>query len=131
MASTHKILVVEDEPLQAQIVALLCEQLGLQADWAPDACSAVTKAEAQPGAYAMVLVDYQLPDMDGLQLATQLRERIGSKVPMVGVTGWALPALASTLRSHGFTEVLSKPYGLEALQGLFQRHLDLDCGCCA
>lgn len=131
MASSRKILVVEDEPIQAQIVGLLCEQLGMASDWAPDAASALDKADAQPQAYAMVLVDYQLSNLDGWQLATQLRSRLGDEVPLVGVTGWALPALASTLRSQGYTEVLSKPYGLEALKGLLSRHAVLaGCGCC-
>lgn len=131
MATSRKILVIEDEPIQAQIVGLLCEQLGMASDWAPDAASALEKADRHPDAYAMVLVDYQLSNLDGWLLATRLRSRLGEAVPLVGVTGWALPALASTLRSQGYTEVLSKPYGLEALKGLLHRHaVSAGCGCC-
>ena len=102
-----RILVVEDDPEVRELLTLILSEDGHHADAVPDGPAALKMAAViRPD---LVLTDYNLPNgMDGLEVAVKLRATIGSKLPVVVLTGdvstQALSAIAAQSCRH-----LSKP----------------------
>ncbi|GBD41799.1 Signal transduction histidine-protein kinase BarA [bacterium HR39] len=104
------VLVVEDDPLGARLLAILLERLGHRVLHAADAADALAVLAAQP--VDAVLLDLQLPDVHGLELARRLRAhpdpRI-ARVPVVVVSGSDAPAERQRARAVGVVAFLAKP----------------------
>src|SRR5688500_16273792 len=79
-----RVLVVEDDQLQAQALSFILRQEGYEVDVAPDGASALTRARSAP-APDLVLVDVALPDLSGVEVARRIR--FASAVPIMLVTG--------------------------------------------
>jgi CheY-like chemotaxis protein len=78
-------------------------------------------AEAPP---ALILLDIQLPGMDGFEVLARLRARPATRaVPVVAVSANALPADIEAARRAGFDDYLTKPLQLPLLLGTVQRLL--------
>jgi two-component system sensor histidine kinase EvgS len=117
-----KVLVVEDNPTNQLLVQEQLARLGVNATVVATGEDAV--AELQPGhPYSMVLMDWQLPGIDGLEATRQAREAepAGTHVPIVAMTASAMPTDAQKARSAGMDDLLAKPVGLAALATSIQR----------
>lgn len=69
-----KILLAEDNELNAEIAMELLKSLGLQVDWAENGAAAVEKFSlSAPGEYAVIFMDMQMPVMDGVEAAKKIR----------------------------------------------------------
>ncbi len=90
--SAKKILIVEDNTTNGQILAHFTESLGLRPEVVGDSAQAL--ARLQSGAvYALVILDQQLPDMDGLKLAEEIRLLPrGAAVPIILLSSTRLPS---------------------------------------
>jgi len=108
-----RILVVDDEPSISQTISVVLKLDGPQIEIAPDAQNALAMFDASP--HDLVIVDYMLPGMNGLQLARALRARRPQQ-PILLVTG----NLELIGRSKGTLEhvnnVLEKPFGVQDLR---------------
>lgn len=107
--TARRILVAEDSPTTHEILKLLLSQRGHQVDIATDGEQAL---EALRGnRYDVALLDFHLPKMDGLQVASTIRHEAGDKpVPkMVAITLDAEGLLAHPEGCHNFDHVLPKP----------------------
>jgi two-component system CheB/CheR fusion protein len=75
---------------------------------------------AESGDFDLVISDIAMPDMDGLQLLSELRRRPRSAGwPAIAVTGFGRPGDADTARAAGFDAHLTKPLSLDALHDAF------------
>jgi DNA-binding response OmpR family regulator len=79
-----RVLVVEDDHLQAQSLAFILRQEGYAVEVVADGAGALARARAQPGP-DLVLLDVALPDLSGVEVARRIR--LASPVPIVLVTG--------------------------------------------
>lgn len=80
-----RILVAEDNPINRMIAAKLLEQVGAHSDFAVDGREAFKKASS--GAYDLILMDLQMPEMDGIEVTRALRETDrGAPVPIIAMT---------------------------------------------
>jgi hypothetical protein len=115
------LLVVEDNPVN-QLVALgILETLGYAADTADDGQEAV---EAwRTGAYAAVLMDVQMPRMDGYAATRAIRalEGDGERVPVLAMTAAAVEGEREKCLQAGMDDFLTKPVNPEALGAMLQR----------
>ena len=73
--------------------------------------------------FSLLLLDKQMPVMDGHECATIARQR-GFVAPIVGVTGNALNEQRQDFIAHGATEVIAKPLSKDVLIGVLRRHLN-------
>jgi len=89
---------------------------------APDGAAALEKARAiQPD---LILMDIQMPVMDGLEAIRQIRADPDlSDIPIIALTALAMPGDRAKCLAAGANDYLSKPAGLKALHTLIERHL--------
>jgi two-component system, cell cycle response regulator DivK len=84
--SPPRALLVEDSPLNLELVTMVLERAGFEVDGAADGHEACAKAFAN--AYGVIVLDLTLPDLDGLEVARRLRAHPAtSTCPIVAVTG--------------------------------------------
>ena len=103
-----RILLVEDTFEIQQLVKAMLEDYGIDIDTADNGEQGVQMALANEQQYDLVLMDIQMPVMDGKQATRQLRANNFSK-PILALTADALAQHAEEFMRAGFTEVLTKP----------------------
>ncbi len=111
-----RILLVEDDDVNQKYVLRVLQRNGFHADLAVDgrrAVDAVMKSE-----YDLVLMDVQMPRMDGLEATAQIRFREGTKrhTPIVGLTANALPGDRERCLAAGMDDYLTKPVSVDQLK---------------
>ena len=110
-----RILLVEDVELNITVATALLEKLGHSV--VPARCGEEALALMQPEAFDLVLLDIQLPDMTGFEVADQLLERHGREAlpPLVALTA-NLIRDKSTYLAHGMRDVIGKPLSVDNLK---------------
>ena len=112
---TTRVLVVDDHPVNRQLLVHQVKLLGLKADAAADGVEALGKLREQK--YALLVTDCEMPRMDGFALAQAIRREPGplSKIPIIACTAHALPEVTERCFDSGMDEVLTKPIALAEL----------------
>ncbi len=107
-----RILIVDDHETNRHVARVYLEELGCLVSEAEDAVAALTKMAAQRiRSYDMVLVDFQLPDMTGFELATSIMGRYPeARIPFVLITSVTTNSMAKEAQAKGFAGYISKPY---------------------
>lgn len=107
------VLLVEDNPVNRRLARYMLERLGYEPDEAEDGAVAVERALKR--VYDVILMDIQMPGMDGYEAATRIREML-PHVQIVALTAHALPADRDRSAAHGMCMHLTKPVRLEELR---------------
>ena len=118
-----RVLVVEDQPLNREVTIGMLSALGLAADTANDGREALQRlAHAH---YDAVLMDCEMPVMDGLTATRELRRSAGSgpRLPVIASTADATPEGRAACMNAGMDDYLTKPFTLEALHATLARWL--------
>lgn len=119
---TERILVVEDEPGVRGLFTTAFGEAGYRVSTAADGAAAVEMLLGSPAHFDAVLLDLNLPRIDGLQVLTAVRrERPGAAV--VIVSGHVTPEVRTELERAGDTEIVCKPCGLGELGRAVRRVL--------
>ncbi|WP_295441359.1 chemotaxis protein CheB [uncultured Thiodictyon sp.] len=111
-----RLLIVEDEPVNREIARQLVEDVGLIADCAADGAQAVRLAGDQ--AYALILIDMQMPVLDGLEATRRIRRATTSgmaRIPVVAMTANAFAEDQAACLAAGMDDFLTKPVEPEVL----------------
>uniref|UniRef100_E6VI55 histidine kinase n=1 Tax=Rhodopseudomonas palustris (strain DX-1) TaxID=652103 RepID=E6VI55_RHOPX len=119
------ILVAEDNDINALLIRALLSRLGHRAEIARDGRSAVAswRTARQAGTpFDLVLMDVQMPVLDGLEAARQIRrceaEQTGTRVPILALTANTLAEDRDACRTAGMNGVLIKPLDPDRLAGI-------------
>jgi CheY-like chemotaxis protein len=123
-SSKARILLVEDSPLNQQITLKQLESLGYGADIAGNGLEALAALERVP--YQIVLMDCQMPDMDGYETTWQIRNRekeqsAKAKTHIIALTANTRPQDRERCLSSGMDDYVSKPVQLIELDVALQR----------
>ena len=103
-----RVLLVEDEPINREIAQMLLEDVGLQVDLAEDGQQAVEKARS--GCYAIILMDMQMPVLDGLDATRQIRQLPGcATTPVLAMTANAFAENKDQCFAAGMDDFIAKP----------------------
>ena len=126
VARPGRVLVVEDNEVNALVVRGMLEQMGVNAELAVDG----QKALARMGqiSYDLVLMDCQMPVLDGWEAtriwrAREARLRQNQRVPIVALTASAAAGERERCLEAGMDDYLSKPFSRESLSELVDRYL--------
>jgi CheY-like chemotaxis protein/HPt (histidine-containing phosphotransfer) domain-containing protein len=123
------VLVVDDHPVNLEVLVRQLELLGVEADTAVDGVEALEAWSTKP--YAAVLADIHMPRMDGYELTRKLRaieaERPGSsRTPVVAVTANAMKGEEERCLAAGMDAYLVKPVNIDWLRATLVRWLAID-----
>lgn len=110
-----RVLLVEDNPVNRKVMLKMLTKLGYQADSVVDGLEALEAIKTQR--YRAVLLDVNMPRMDGYQLATELCSIYPRRVRprIIGATANALPGDREKCIAAGMDDYLSKPIEIKAL----------------
>jgi CheY-like chemotaxis protein len=119
-----KVLVVEDHPVNQTIIRAMLTRMGCDIDMADNGVQALSAFETNT--YDLVLMDCQMPEMDGFDTTRALREREAlnptmGRVPVIALTALAMLGDAERCLAAGMDDYLTKPIQLEQLSAKMQR----------
>ena len=121
-----RVLVVDDSRLNLDVCQSILERQGAVVSLCENGQEAVDTLRQRPEAFDLVLMDVQMPVMDGFTATRVIREELGlSRLPILALTAGVLPSQMEAAATVGVNEVLSKPLDPEALIRSIRRHVEL------
>ena len=119
------VLVAEDNPVNQLLVKRILEKAGCKIDIASNGMDAITRISTKR--YDMVLMDVQMPEMDGYEATTHIRNKLSQPachVPIIAMTAHAFGTDAIKCISAGMNDYISKPFQPEDLYAKIAKHLN-------
>ena len=114
-----RLLVVEDNELNMEITTTVLEEAGFSVDQAVNGQAALEKvATAAPGEYALVLMDIQMPVMDGYEATRRIRalpDPAKARIPIVAMTANAFAEDRENALAAGMNDHIAKPFDIHTL----------------
>ena len=121
-----RVLVSDDHPVNRVVIVMLLSEFGAQVEITENGLEACEAFEA--GAFDLVMLDMQMPVMDGLAAARRIREferqQQKARTPVVIVTANALPQHRLAGLAAGADGFLTKPLELDELEAVLNRFQD-------
>ncbi|MDF2381224.1 response regulator [Nostoc ellipsosporum NOK] len=114
-----KLLVAEDNSINQQLIRHLFHEWNISFDLVGNGLQAIEKLKQQP--YDLVLMDIQMPEMDGYTAARQIRDVLQLSTPVIAMTAHALAGEREKCMSFGMNEYIAKPIREEQLKELLIR----------
>ena len=114
-----KVLLVEDNALNAEIAIELLQSIGLSVDWAENGQCGVEQFErSAPGEYFAIFMDMQMPVMDGIEATKQIRaeQRSDRTIPIFAITANTFASDRQKCMDAGMTGYISKPISVKELE---------------
>jgi len=121
-----KMLVVEDFEINREIIVALLEDTGLDIDCAENGKEALDMLQIAPEKYDVVLMDVQMPLMDGLEATRRIRALPSNPVarlPIIAMTANVFEDDITACLEAGMDDHLSKPLELDRVMQLLRKHL--------
>ncbi len=110
----RRILVVDDDALNREVAQSLLQDIGVAIDTANDGREAVNMVARHP--YALILMDMQMPEMDGVAATLAIRAQAGSAgIPILAMTANAFSEDRALCLAAGMNDFISKPFSPELL----------------
>jgi CheY-like chemotaxis protein len=118
----NRILLVDDERINREVILAILETVGLKADCAANGQEAVELAGSLP--YDLVLMDLQMPRMDGLEATRRIRGLpINAQVPILALTGNVSTDVKHRCLAAGMNDFIAKPFSIDLLLAVLGRWL--------
>jgi CheY-like chemotaxis protein len=121
------LLVAEDNTVNQKLALRLLERMGYRADVAANGLEVLEALRRQH--YDVILMDVQMPEMDGLQATRRIREnerQTGGHLPIIALTAHAMPADLEKAMEAGCDDYDTKPVELPRLIEKIERLLRID-----
>ena len=117
------VLVVDDDPLNREVAQFILEDVGLAVDQAEDGVQALHKAGER--SYAAILMDMQMPNLDGVTATRQIRALPNCrKVPILAITANAFAEDKARCLEAGMNDFVAKPFNPETLYSVLLECLE-------
>jgi PAS domain S-box-containing protein len=113
-----RILLAEDNDVNQKVALQMLKRLGYHADVAANGLEVLKALESQP--YDVILMDIQMPEMDGIDAAQRIRERWPNGPKIVAMTALALEGDRERLIQAGMDDYISKPIQIEELRSALE-----------
>ncbi len=114
-----RILMAEDNQINQKVGKLILQRAGFAIDLADDGSAALEAHKARP--YDLILMDCQMPTMDGFEASRKIRSLAGPQPVIVAVTANALAGERQRCLDAGMDDYLSKPFQAEQLVALVKK----------
>lgn len=123
-----KMLVVDDDEILCQTTVEALKAIGINAGWTlsgEKALALVRERHQKRDDYQIILLDWKLPGMNGIQVAREIRREYGQDIPIVLISAYDWSEFEAEAREAGVTGFISKPlfkstlfYGLQKYMGI-------------
>ncbi len=117
-----KILIVDDIFSNRLLLGSTLESLGIEYEAVENGEIAIEYI--QKGEFSMVLLDIEMPVMNGIETAKHIREEMSAEfcdIPVIALTAHN-PDEYKKIDEAGFNEILSKPYSIEKINGIIEKY---------
>ena len=119
-----KILLAEDNIINQKVAMRMLERLGYHADIAANGEEVLQALKDRP--YDIVLMDVQMPEMDGLEATRRIRSTPGRQPYIIAMTAHAMKGDREVCLEAGMNDYVSKPVRIEELQAAIEHSLPID-----
>jgi len=121
----RRVLLVEDNAVNQAVATALLGRLGIEAEVASDGSVALEMLSAGADGYAAVLMDCQMPVLDGFAATRAWRERERrdgrARLPVIAMTANSLAEAGAACTAAGMDDFIAKPFTLQELQDVLER----------
>ncbi len=114
-----RVLVAEDNAVNVRVTMMQLAKLGCQADLAGNGFEVLAAVERSN--YDVILMDCQMPEMDGYEATRQLRQRVGDRLRIIAVTAHAMEGDREKCLQAGMDDYITKPVRLAELRAALER----------
>ena len=121
----EKILLVDDEKAIVDVIQIMLERLGYQVAAKTSSLEALEAFRATPDKYDMVITDFTMPDMTGMELAKNLLE-LRPDIPIILCTGFSDRINEDKAKSRGIRAFVMKPVVRDEIANIIRMALDAD-----
>lgn len=123
-----RILIAEDNVVNQKVAMRTLEKLGYRVDLVKDGQEAVSAFEG--GVYDLILMDCEMPVLDGYEATRQIRSREGSgkRIPIIALTAHAMKGAEAECLAAGMDDYVTKPLERERLDACIERLLNETSG---
>jgi CheY-like chemotaxis protein len=118
-------LVVDDDINACQSVSHMLRQIGLRAEWTMYGREAVVRTQEaleMGDRYQVYIIDWMMPDMNGIETARRIRKIVGEDAPIIILSAYDWAEIEEEAREAGVTGFVSKPIFVSDLQNVLMRY---------
>ena len=115
-----RILVVDDNPINRRVIGLQLEKMGHDPTLATGGREAVTTVDEE--VFDLVLMDCQMPDMDGLEATRKIREKHSDELAIVALTAFSEESQREACWEAGMDDFLTKPIEASMLRNILDKY---------
>ena len=116
-------LVVDDDFNTCDSVSYMLQQIGMRAEWTLSGKEAVLRtrqAQMRGDSYCVYIIDWLLPDMNGVEVTRRIRKEMGDEVPVIVLTAYDWADIEDEAKEAGVTAFCSKPLFFSELRSCLQ-----------
>jgi two-component system sensor histidine kinase/response regulator len=106
-------LMVDDDQQTCENAVELLEDMGLRAQFVTEGAAAVRQVlegKERGDPFRLVIVDWKMPDMDGVEVARRIRQEVGPEIPVIVLTAYDWSEVEGEARAAGVTAFITKPF---------------------
>ena len=103
-----RVLLADDDEVLLETARDTLRSIGVEADTAQSGAEAVRMVSGR-GAYRVVILDWKMPDMDGIEAARRIRAQVGDEVPILLISAYSWSDIEDVARDAGVDGFISKP----------------------
>ena len=122
-------LVVDDDFNTCDSVSYMLQQIGMRAEWTLSGKEAVLRthqAVTRKDCYSVYIIDWLLPDMNGIEVTRRIRKEMGEDVPVIVLTAYDWSDIEEEAKEAGVTAFCSKPLFMSELQNCLHSVINVE-----
>lgn len=123
------VLVVDDDESACESTCAMLDSLSMHSEWVTSGKQAIKKTVDRHNAdddYYALIIDWKMPDMDGVETTREIRKRVGDEIPIIVLTAYDWSEIEQEANAAGVNAFLSKPLFRSRLVNLFSGFMKKD-----
>jgi CheY-like chemotaxis protein len=118
-----RILLVEDNPVNQLVASSMLTYAGASIEAVDNGAAALQRLRSDAGRFDLVLMDVQMPEMDGFEATARIRAELGLTLPVLAMTAGVLESEREQCIASGMNDFIAKPIDVEQMLRAIARNL--------